>query len=149
MPNNNSEGDCIRWITTGQCSFGEACAFKHDPNQKGKGKERPRSPSPTGYSEGDGKGSDDQGAKDTAKLTGKSLSVKANRLLWTKLKTGSRQMSDSCSCWHVPESAKFKAPGGCKFGGKCAHKQPAKPADELWNSASIVIDIPSNDDWQM
>ena len=149
MPKNNSEGDCIRWITTGQCSFGEACAFKHDPNQKGKGKERPRSPSPTGYSEGDGKGSDDRGAKDTAKLTGKSLSVKANRLLWTKLKTGSCQMSDSCSCWHVPESAKFKAPGGCKFGGKCAHKHTAKPADELWNSASIVIHIPSNDDWQM
>ena len=142
---NNSEGDCIRWITTGQCSFGEACAFKHDPNQKGKGKGRPRSPSPTGsphrHSKGDGKGSDDRGAKDTAQLTGKSLSVKANRLLCTKLKTGSCQMSDSCSCWHVPESAKFKAPGGCKFGGRCAHKTHSKTC---WWTVKFRIDCYSH-----
>ena len=34
--NNSERGDCIRWITEGQCSFGEACAFKHDPNKKSK-----------------------------------------------------------------------------------------------------------------
>ena len=35
--NSSVRGDCIRWITKGQCSFGEACAFKHDPNKNGKG----------------------------------------------------------------------------------------------------------------
>ena len=45
------------------CSFVGWCAFKNEPNKKGKGKGRPRSPSPTGSltrnSKGDGKGSDD------------------------------------------------------------------------------------------
>ena len=111
------------------------------PNQKGKGKERPRSLSPTGYSEGDGKGSDDWGAKDTAKLTGKSLSVKANRLLWTNLKTGSCQMSDSCSCWHVPESAKFKAPGGCKIRRQVCTQTHSKTC---WWTVKFRIDCYSH-----
>ena len=80
--NNSDRGDCIRWITEGQCSFGEACAFKHDPNKKGKKKGRPRSPSPTRSphrnSKGDGKGSDDASAKDRPKICGKSPSRKAN-----------------------------------------------------------------------
>ena len=43
-PKNNSDGkDFIRWFTKGHCSFGEACAFKHDPSKKGNGKARPRS----------------------------------------------------------------------------------------------------------
>ena len=58
--NTSLRGDCIRRITEGQCSFGDSCAFKHEPNKKGKGKGRPRSPSPTGSlhrnSKGDGKG---------------------------------------------------------------------------------------------
>ena len=64
--NNSERRDCIRWTTKGQCSDGEACAFKHDPNKKGKGKGRPRSPSSTGSPHrnliGDGKGSDDESA---------------------------------------------------------------------------------------
>ena len=37
--NNSKRGNCIRWTTKGQCSDGEACAFKHDPNKKGKGRD--------------------------------------------------------------------------------------------------------------
>ena len=40
--NNTERGDCIRWTTEVQSSLGEACAFKHDPNKKGKGMGRPR-----------------------------------------------------------------------------------------------------------
>ena len=36
----------------------------------------------------------------------------------------------SCNYGHVPECSKFKAPGGCRFGDKCAHKHTAKLADE-------------------
>ena len=36
---NTERGDSVRWITKDQCSFGEACAFKHDPNKKGKERE--------------------------------------------------------------------------------------------------------------
>ena len=65
---NPEKGDCIGWTTKGQRSYGEACAFKHDPTKKDKGKER-RSLSPTGSphrkSKGDGKGRDDGNAKGT------------------------------------------------------------------------------------
>ena len=41
MPKTNSNrGDCTRWTTKGQGSLGDACAFMHDPNKKGKGKRR-------------------------------------------------------------------------------------------------------------
>ena len=77
---NSERGDCTRWITRGQCSFGDSCALTHEPNKKGKGKGRLRSPSPTGSphrtSNGDGKGSDDGGLKGTQKLAGKSPSGK-------------------------------------------------------------------------
>ena len=98
--NNSKRGDCIRWTTKGQCSDGEACAFKHDPNKKGKGKGRPRSLSSTGAprrnSTCDGKGSDDGSAVRVVR----NPSGKANRLPCTKFKTGSCQRGDSCDCWH-------------------------------------------------
>ena len=31
---DTERGYCIRWVAEGQCAFGEACAFKHDPNKK-------------------------------------------------------------------------------------------------------------------
>ena len=71
VKHNSERGGCIRWITEGHYSLGEACAFKHDPNKKAKGKGRPRSLSPTGSphqnSRGNGKGSDDGSAKETLK----------------------------------------------------------------------------------
>ena len=80
--NNPKRGDCIRWITKGQCSFGDSCAFKHEPNKKGKRKGRSRSPSPTGSphrnSEGDGKGSDDGGAKAYRQLAVKEVRQEGN-----------------------------------------------------------------------
>ena len=39
---------------------------------------------------------------------------------------GSCQRESSCNCWHVPDSTKFKAPGGGRFGDKCAYKHKAK-----------------------
>ena len=77
---NSERGDCTRWITRGQCSFGDSCALTHEPNKRGRGKGRFRSPSPTGSphrtSNGDGKGSDDGGLKGTQKFAGKSPSGK-------------------------------------------------------------------------
>ena len=74
----------MRWITKGQCSSEDSCAFKHEPNKKGKEQGRLRSPSPTGSphrsSKGSGKGRNDGGATGTPKLTGESPSGKANRL---------------------------------------------------------------------
>ena len=88
--NNSERGDCIRWMTKGQFSLGEACASKHDPNKKGKGMGRPRSPSPTGSPhrnpESDGKGSDDGRAKGTPTFISKSPSGKANRQPCTNIK---------------------------------------------------------------
>ena len=82
--NNSEREDCVRWITKGQCSFADACAFNHEPNKKDKGKWRLRSLSPTGLphrnSKGDGQDSDDRGAKGTPTLTGKSPSGKVK---WT------------------------------------------------------------------
>ena len=88
-PKKNFErGNCIRSITKCKCSFGDSCAFKHDPNKKGKRKGRPPSPSPTSSlhrnSKGDGKGSDDGSASGIPKLTGKSPSGEANRQPCTK-----------------------------------------------------------------
>ena len=50
--NNSERGDCTPWTTKGQCWFGDSCAFKHEPNKKGKGKGRPHR-----NSKGDRKGS--------------------------------------------------------------------------------------------
>ena len=65
--NKSERGNCIRWITKVQCSFGDSCAFKHDLNKAGQGKGRLRSLSPTvspyRNSKGDGKGGDDGGAQ--------------------------------------------------------------------------------------
>ena len=95
VKNNSERRDCSRWTRKDQCSFGEACAFKHDPNKKGKGKGRPRSPSPSGSphrnSKGDGQGSDDARDRGTVKLTDKSLSGKANRPPCTNFMKGSCQ----------------------------------------------------------
>ena len=96
-PKNNSErGDCIRWTTKNQYSFGEACAFKHAPKKKGKGKGRPRSLVQTGSphrsSKGDGKGSVDESAEDIPTSTVQSLSGKANKLSCTNFKKGSCHM---------------------------------------------------------
>ena len=92
---NTTPGDSVRWTTKGQCSLGVSCAFKHDPNKKGKGKGRPRSPSRTGSPhrnmKGDGKCSDDGNAKGIPKLTGQSPSAKLNRLPCMNFKTGSCQ----------------------------------------------------------
>ena len=44
----------------------------------------------------------------------------------TNFKKGSCQRESSCNCWHVPDSTKFKAPGGGRFGDKCAYKHKAK-----------------------
>ena len=137
MPNNSGRGDCILWNTKGQCSFGDSCAFKHDPKKKGKGKERPRSPSPTGpphrNSIGDGKGSDDGFVTDTPKFTGKSPWGKANRPLCTNFKKGSCQKGNSCNYCHVPECTTFETPGGCKLSDKCVFKHTAKSSDEKKN----------------
>ena len=35
---NSERGDCTRWITRGQCSFGDSCALTHEPKKKGRGK---------------------------------------------------------------------------------------------------------------
>ena len=108
--NNSERGDCIRWITKGQCSFGDSCAFKPEPNKKGKGKGRPRSPSPTGSphrkSKGDGKGSDDGGSKGTPKFSGKRPSGKANRPLCINFKKRICEKGNSCNYWHIHECAK-------------------------------------------
>ena len=85
-------GECIRWITIGQGSFGSSCAFKHEPNKKDRGEKRLRSPSPTGShhrnSKGDGKGSHDGSTKGEPTLAGKSPSGKANRVPCTNSKKG-------------------------------------------------------------
>ena len=134
-----------RLVTNGRRSFGEACAF-NDPNKKGKGKGRPRSPSPTGSphrnSKGNATGGDDGSAQGTPKLTVKSPSGKANRLVCTNLKKGSCHRGRKCNHWHGPECMYFKAPGGCRFGDKCAHKHTAILADEKANLASILCHIP-------
>ena len=57
--NNSERGDCIRWTTKDKCSFGDACAFKHDPNNKGKGKDDFVHYSDAEISKGDGKCGDD------------------------------------------------------------------------------------------
>ena len=90
---NSEEGDCIRCITKGQCSFGEARTFKNDPNKKGTGKGRPHSPtgSPDRNSKGDGKGSDDGSVEGPPELSGTSPSGEANRPLSANFKKGSYQ----------------------------------------------------------
>ena len=119
---NSETGDCIRWITRGQCSLADSCAFNHDPNKKGKGKGRPRSLSPTGSphrnSKGDGEGSDDAGAHGTPKFTDKSPSGKANRPFCTNFKKGSCHRRNSRDYWHVPDCTKFHTPSRCRFGDK-------------------------------
>ena len=147
--NNTERGDSIRWITKRQCSFGDSCAFKHDPNKKGKRK--PRSPIPTGSphrnSKGDGKGGDGGNVKGTPTFTGKSLSGKANRPLCTNFKQGSCQKESSCNYWLVPECTRFKAVDA--DSERNAFANTAKPAAERNNSASIAIHIPSNEERQM
>ena len=127
--------------------------LKHDQNKKGKGRGRLRSLSPTHSlhqnSKCDGKGSDDRRAEGTQRVAGKKQSGKRRDDLVQAAKTRSCQRRNSCNYWHVPERTKFKAPGGCKFGDKCAYKRTAKLADEKRNSASIAVYIPSNDEPQM
>ena len=99
----------------GQGSWGEACAFKHDPNKKGKGKGRLGSPHRN--SEGGWKGSDDGSAEGAPTFTGKK-SVREKRTAnfvqtsWKEV----AQRWNSCIFWHVPEWTQFKAPGECRFG---------------------------------
>ena len=97
--------------------------------RKSKGKGWLRSPSPTASphrnSKGDGKGNDDGGAKGTQSLNGKSLSVRANRLLCRIFKRENCQKGNPCNYWHVPERAKFKSPAGCKHSDMCWWKKSA------------------------
>ena len=118
----------------GHCSFGEACAFKHDPNKKGKSKGRPRSPFPTASphrnSNGDGKGSDDGSVKGTPTLTGKSPSGNANRLLCTSFTKETAIGEIHVIIGMFPTAQNSKLQVGCRIGDKCACKHTAKPADE-------------------
>ena len=95
---------CIRWTTKGQCSFGDSCAFKHEPDMNVEGKGRPRSPSPTGSphrnSKRDGKSGDDGSTKGTPKHTGKSPSGKTNKLSCINFKKESCQKGNFCNYWH-------------------------------------------------
>ena len=52
-------------------------------------------------------------------------------------KNGSCLRENPCNYWHVPECTKFNVLGGCSFGGNCAYKHTAKPADE---NGKISID---------
>ena len=78
--NNSKRGDCTRWMTKGQRSFGDSRAFKHEPNKTGKGMGRPRSPFPTGSphrsQKSDGKSTDDGGAQGTPNFTGQTTLYK-------------------------------------------------------------------------
>ena len=117
--NDSERGYCIRWVAEGQCAFGEACVFKHDPNKKGRGK-GPRSPSPTGSPHRNSeKVAMTKVLKAYQKLTGESPSGKANRLPCTNLKKGSCQRCNKCNYW--------------QFGDKVC----------------IAIHTPSNDERQM
>ena len=124
MPKNKSERrDCTNRTTKSPGSFGEACAFKHEPNKKGKVKGRPRALSPTGSphrnSKGDGKGSDDGNAKGAPKFTGKSPSGKGNKPPCRHFKKKVNQVIIG-----MPLNV------GCKFGDQCKQKHTAESADE-------------------
>ena len=153
IPKTIPREECIRWIATSQCPFGEASAFEHDLDQKGKGKERLRSLSPTisprRNSQLDAKSGDDGCMKETQKLTGSSPSGKANKQLCTNSKKSCCQIGNSRNYLHVRDCTKIKAPSRCRFRDKCAYKHTRKPAAEKQNSASIAIHIPSNDERQM
>ena len=119
-------GDCTRWTTTGQRSFEEACAFKHDPNKKGteNGVHLLRKVHCTEI------------RKVTEKVVMTEV-LKAHQNLLVKARQGQtalcklqerklpRRKEDSCNAWHFPKCTEFKAPGGSRFGDKCAHKHTA------------------------
>ena len=129
---NSERGDCCRWITKGQCSCGEACAFKHDPNKKGEGKGRSRSLSPAGSPNWNWKVMEEVVMTEmrTQKLSGKSPSGEANKLKQAPFVRSSRkEVATSCNYWHVPGCTQFKFPAGRTPGDKRCCKHTAKSAD--------------------
>ena len=100
---------CIRWAAKGQCSFEGACAFKHDPNKKGKGKVRscslPPKGSPHRNPTGNGKGSDHGSAQGTPTVGDKKYEF----CRWTK---------------EVPEACLQQASGprGSRTCEACKHR---------------------------
>ena len=138
--NNSERGDCIRWTTKGQCSDGEACAFKHDPNKNGKGKGRPRSLSSTGAphrnSNCDGKGSDDGSAIRVVKVRqGKQKDYLVQN---SKQEVAKGEIHVIVGMFPNVQNSSL-----CRF------EHSATLDDEKINSASTAIQIPSNDDEQM
>ena len=135
MLKKSERGGCRRWITKGQCSYGDPYAFKREPSNKGKGKGRPRSPTPTGSphrkSESDGR---------HTKMFWKCPSEKSNRRPCRNFKKGSCHEGNSCNYWHVPARTKFKAPGGGKFWDKCAYTHSII----CWWEAMFTIDCSSH-----
>ena len=124
---DSRRGDCIRWTTKGRCSFGEACAFKHDRNKKGKGNGRPRSPSPTGsphrISKGDGMGGADGGATSTPNLHPQKSVRKSGQTTLCKLQERELPKREiHVTIGMFPNVClQIKAPSGCRLGDKCAY----------------------------
>ena len=94
------------------------------------------------HSKGDGKGSDDGSAQGKPNIYWSKCQEKRTYYLVQASINGSCQREKL----HViagmfPNASKYTAPGGCRFGDKCA-----KLADDKNNSASIAIHIPSDDE---
>ena len=113
--NNSERWVCIRWITKGHISFGEACAFMIRTR---KAKRRATSFIFSDKFTTPKRGSDDGSAKRKTNPSGKSPSGKKNRQFCTNFKKWSCQKRISCNYLHFPECTKFKAPTDCRLGDK-------------------------------
>ena len=84
---------CVQGTTDGQCSRGDKCGMKHDPekNRESKGKEKGSRPS----------NSPRRNALDRRSPTEKSPSGKENQ-------TTCFPKRNACNCWHPPECSCIK-----------------------------------------
>ena len=136
-------GDCWQWESTGQCSKGDNCSFRHDINKRGKMTQP--NPSPNSFMQ-----QNERNASRTRSPRGKSPSGKMSRWSCKDYLKGTCTNS-FCEKWHLPECLFYKTKRGCRFGEQCSHahrqvdEQPSKRSQQ--NDDKSAVAILKKSDW--
>ena len=132
-----SLGDCWQWESNGQCSRGDDCSFRHDPNKRAKSTQP--NPSPSSSTQQNVKN-----ASRTRSPRGKSPSGEMARLPCKDHLKGTCT-NPFCEKWHPPECLFYKTKTGCRFGEKCSYahrqvdEQPSKGSKKNDDKSAVAI----------
>ena len=136
-------GDCWQWETTGQCSRGDNCSFRHDVNKRAKMTQP--NPSPNSFMQ-----QSERKVSRTRSPRRKCFSGRMSRWPCKDYLKGICTNS-FCEKWHPPECLFYKTKRSCRFGEKCSYahrqvdEQPSKRSKK--NDDKSAVAILKKSDW--